>query len=37
MSRRLEEEFEVDTERADRGVLALVDKLFQQKLVQVWN
>lgn len=35
ISRRLQEEFDVDAERAERSVLELVDELSQQKLVQV--
>jgi len=35
ISRRLQEEFDVDSERADRSVLELVNELSQQKLVQV--
>lgn len=35
ISQRLQEEFEVDAERADRSVLDLVTELSQQKLVQV--
>lgn len=34
-SRRLQEEFAVDGERADRSVVELVDGLRQQKLVQI--
>jgi Coenzyme PQQ synthesis protein D (PqqD) len=34
VSRRLQEEFEVGGDRADRSVLALMDELFQQHLVQ---
>ncbi|HWQ69547.1 MAG TPA: PqqD family protein [Patescibacteria group bacterium] len=34
VSRRLQEEFEVDADRADRSVLALVTELCQQRLVQ---
>jgi hypothetical protein len=35
ISRRLQEEFDVDAERADRSVSELVNELSQQKLVQV--
>lgn len=35
ISQRLQEEFEVDAERANRSVLDLVTELSQQKLVQV--
>ena len=35
ISRRLQTEFAVEAERADRSVLALVDELSQQQLVQV--
>jgi Coenzyme PQQ synthesis protein D (PqqD) len=35
ISRRLQEEFDVNSERADRSVLELVNELSQQKLVQV--
>jgi hypothetical protein len=35
ISRHLEEEFEVNAERADRSVLDLVSELSQHKLVQV--
>ena len=35
ISRRLEEEFDVDGERADRSVLDLINDLSQQKLVQI--
>jgi hypothetical protein len=35
ISRRLQEEFDVDPEKADRSVHELVNELSQQKLVQV--
>jgi hypothetical protein len=35
ISRSLQEEFDVDAQRADRSVLKLVDELSQQKLVQI--
>jgi hypothetical protein len=35
ISQRLQEEFDVDAERADRSVLKLVNELLQQKLVQM--
>jgi hypothetical protein len=35
ISRRLQGEFEVDAERADRSVLDLVNELAQQKVVRV--
>lgn len=35
ISQRLQQEFEVDAEKADRSVVELVDELSQQKLVQV--
>ena len=34
ISRRLQARFEVEPERADRSVLALVDELLQHQLVQ---
>ena len=34
ISRRLQAEFEVEADRADRSVLALVDELHQQQLVR---
>jgi Coenzyme PQQ synthesis protein D (PqqD) len=34
ISRRLQARFEVEAERADRSVLALVDELLQHQLVQ---
>lgn len=34
ISRRLQEEFDVDADRADRSVVDLVDELIEQKLVQ---
>jgi len=34
VSRRLQARFEVEPERADRSVLALVEELFQHQLVQ---
>jgi hypothetical protein len=34
ISRRLQARFEVQPERADRSVLALVDELLQHQLVQ---
>jgi hypothetical protein len=37
ISRRLQAEFAVEAERADHSVLALVDELSQQQLVQVQN
>jgi hypothetical protein len=35
ISRQLQEIFEVEAERADRGVLALVDELLQHQLAQL--
>jgi hypothetical protein len=35
ISRQLQEEFDVDAERADRSVDELINELSQQKLVQV--
>jgi hypothetical protein len=35
ISRRLQEEFEVDVDRADRSVLNLVNELSEQKLVEI--
>jgi len=35
ISRNLQEEFDVDGERADRSVLELINDLSQQKLVQI--
>jgi len=35
ISRNLQEDFDVDGERADRGVLELLNDLSQQKLVQI--
>jgi hypothetical protein len=34
ISHRLQEEFDVDADRADRSVVDLVDELIEQKLVQ---
>jgi hypothetical protein len=34
ISHRLQEEFDIEAERADRSVLALVNELLQKKLVQ---
>jgi Coenzyme PQQ synthesis protein D (PqqD) len=34
ISRRLQEEFDVDADRADRSVVDLVDELIEQNLVQ---
>jgi hypothetical protein len=35
ISRRLQEEFEVDVDRADSSVLNLVNELSEQKLVEI--
>lgn len=35
ISQRLQEEFDVDADRADRSVLSLVDELSQQKLLEI--
>jgi hypothetical protein len=35
ISRRLQEEFQVDPDHADRSVVDLVNELCQQKLVQI--
>jgi hypothetical protein len=35
ISRRLQEVFDIDTDKADRSVLAFVDELAQHKLVAV--
>ena len=34
ISRRLQAEFEIDQEHANRSVVALIEELFQQKLVE---